>query len=137
MRHILAALPFLLLAGCTPPPPPALCEGIPGSPGVTVELYFGRTMKGDAKIDDAAWNAFLAESVTPRFPSGLTVIEARGQWRQRATGRVISQPSSVVVIVTDGSKADYEKFEAIRADYKTRFAQESVGLVSSRSCAAW
>lgn len=124
---------MLLLAGCTPPP---LCQGIPGDAGVTVQLFFGRTTKSEL-IGDAAWNAFLAESVTPRFPAGLTVLEARGQWRQRATGRVISQPSSVVEIVTEGTPADYEKLQAIRADYKAKFAQESVGLVTNRSCASW
>ena len=30
---------------------------------------------------DAAWDAFLADTVTPRFPDGLTVLDARGQWR--------------------------------------------------------
>lgn len=136
MRKILAVL--LLMAGCGPtPPPPPLCEGIPGTAGVTVQLFFGRTMKGGELISDAAWNAFLAESVTPRFPAGLTVLEARGQWRQRATGRVISQPSSVVEIVTDGLAADFVNFEAIRADYKAKFSQESVGLVTNRSCASW
>jgi hypothetical protein len=136
MRKTLALL--ALLAGCGPAPPtPLYCDGVPGTYGVTVQLFFGRTMKGDQPISDAAWNAFLAESVTPRFPAGLTVIEARGQWRQRATGRIISQPSSIVEIVTDGLAADYVKFEAIRSDYKAKFAQESVGLVTSRSCASW
>ncbi len=135
MRKILAIL--LVLAGCTPTPAPPLCEGVPGTAGWTVQLFFGRTMRGGELITDAAWNSFLADSVTPRFPDGLTVLEARGQWRQRATGRVISQPSTVVEIVTEGLAADYAKFAAIRAEYKAKFAQESVGLVSSRSCASW
>jgi hypothetical protein len=126
-----------LLSGVALPVRAAPCVGIPGDEAVTVQLFFGRTMQGDESIDDAAWNAFLAESVTPRFPAGLTVLQARGQWRQRATGKVISQPSSVVEIVTDGTAADFEKFEAIRNDYKARFAQESVGLVTNRACASW
>jgi hypothetical protein len=126
-------LGLFVLAGCTPPP----CAGIQGDPGVTVQLFFGRSLKGGQLIDDAAWQAFLADSVTPRFPAGLTVLQARGQWRQRATGKVISEPSAVVEIVTDGTAADFEKFEAIRRDYKARFTQESVGLVTNRSCASW
>ena len=38
---------------------------------------------GDAGevVDDAAWASFLADTATPRFPNGLTVLDARGQWR--------------------------------------------------------
>ena len=129
MRAILLAL--LLLSGCAKP------QCAAGDPGITAQLFFGRSMKGGALIDDAAWKAFLAETFTPRFPDGLTVISASGQWRQRSTGKVIAEPSTVVEIVTDGSPADFEKFDAIRTDYKSRFAQESVGLVTNLSCASW
>jgi hypothetical protein len=125
---------LLLLAGTAQAAP---CVGLPGDEAVTVQLFFGRSMKGGALIDAEAWKTFLAESVTPRFPSGLTVLEGSGQWQQHSTGRVISEPSTVVVIVTEGTAEDFSKFEAIRGEYKRRFAQESVGLVSSRSCASW
>lgn len=115
----------------------APCVGMPGDEALTVQLFFGRTMANGAEIAEAEWRDFLAASVTPRFPDGLTVLQARGQWRQRSTGKVISQPSTVVEIVTEGTPAAFEKFAAIRAEYRKRFAQESVGLVTNRACASW
>ena len=125
----------LLLAGCSAPQP--RCVGMPGDAAVTVQLLFGRSLKGGGTVDDAAWRDFLARSVTPRFPDGLTVLDGSGQWRQRATGKIISEPSSVVEIVTEGSPETFQRLDAIRADYRRRFDQESVGLVVNESCASF
>ena len=133
----LAAL-ITLLAACTPPPAPARsCAGTGAEPAVTVQLFFGRNIKGGGGVSDADWKIFLAEAVTPRFPAGLTVLEASGQWRQRSTGRIISERSTVVEIVTDAAPETIAKFDAIRTDYKLRFHQESVGFVVNESCASF
>jgi hypothetical protein len=65
------------------------------------------------------------------------VLEGYGQWRQRATGRVISEPSTVVEIVTDATLETYRRLDAIRTEYRQRFDQESVGLVVNESCASF
>jgi hypothetical protein len=136
MRPILAALLIPLAACAAEPPPPPLptpatpvCAGLPGAPGITARLYFGRS-PGDA----AAWQAFLAERVTPRFPSGFTVIEASGQWQQRSSGRIIRQSSTVIEIAAPRSPEVVWKLEEIRADYRQVFRQESVGLVVGENC---
>ncbi len=121
---------LLLLAGCAAPQP--RCTGIPGDASVTVQLLFGRS-----RTDDAAWRDFLARSVTPRFPDGLTVLEGSGQWRQRTTGRIISEPSTLVEIVTTASPETFRSLDTIRSEYRDRFTQESVGLVVSESCASF
>ena len=131
----------LLLPACTPPPPAAppapavqACTGVRGEPGITARLYFGRTQKGGQPITDAAWQKFLAEKVTPRFPSGFTIIQTSGQWQQRSTGRIVQQPSTVVEIAAPRDADTIWKFEEIRADFRQAFAQESVGLVVSENC---
>ena len=43
-------------------------------------LYFG-TAKPSGSVGAGEWAAFLEETVTPRFPQGLTVFAASGQWR--------------------------------------------------------
>jgi hypothetical protein len=130
-----AWLLLLLLAGCAAPAP--RCAGLPGDAGVTVQLLFGRSLHGGGRIDDAAWRDFLARSVTPRFPDGLTVLEGSGQWRQQSTGTIVSEPSTVVEIVTDASADTFQRLDAIRAEYRQRFDQEAVGLVVNESCASF
>jgi hypothetical protein len=126
---------LLLLAGCAAPQP--RCAGMSGDAEVTIQLLFGRSIKGGGRIDDEAWRDFLARSVTPRFPDGLTVLEGSGQWRQRATGTIVSEPSTLVEIVTATPPETFRKLDAIRAEYRDRFAQESVGLVVNESCASF
>ncbi|MFX5510465.1 DUF3574 domain-containing protein, partial [Acinetobacter baumannii] len=63
------------------------------------ELFFGRDIAGQGRVSQAQWSAFLRETVTPRFPDGLTVLPASGQWRDRDTGRVSREPSFLVRLV--------------------------------------
>src|SRR4051812_38543516 len=129
MRRAVAAALLPVLAGCAAPPPPsppahAACEGLRGAGAVTADLYFGRTSQG-RPVTDATWRGFLAEVVTPRFPDGLTVLDGRGQWRRRDNGRVVSEPATMVRIVTDRGPETVRRLEEIRAEYRARFAQES------------
>lgn len=134
MRRVLMAAMILapFVANAAPS-----CEGMPGEAQVTVQLFYGRAMKDGTQIDAAQWADYLGREVTPRFPAGLTVLEASGQWQQRATGKVIREKSTVVEIVTSPSAETWTKVAAVREAYKKRFAQESVGVVSHWSCAAW
>jgi hypothetical protein len=59
----------------------ALCRGVGGDGVLQAELLFGRNIEGRANVSDAQWTDFLGREVTPRFPDGLTVFEAAGQWR--------------------------------------------------------
>ena len=128
MTRLAACLLASTLAGCAAPGCPA------GEIGMLAQLYFGRTLPNGQPIDDTAWRDFLARAVTPRFPDGLTVLDGYGQWR-RATGEITREPSTVVVIATDtGAVA---RLNAIRTEYEARFAQESVGLVTTLSCSAF
>lgn len=131
MRRVSALLLAGLLAGC------ASGDCRVGNPGMLAQLYFGRAMPGGQSIDDAAWRDFLARSVTPRFPDGLTVLDGYGQWRRRSTGEIGREPSTVVVIATDSGSETAAKLESIRAEYRQHFAQESVGLVTSQACASF
>jgi hypothetical protein len=104
---------------------------------MTATLFFGRSIKGGGVVDDAAWRDFLANAVTPRFPDGLTVLDGTGQWRQRDSGRIISERSTVVVIVADPSPKTSASLEEIRRAYRARFSQDSVGLVTEADCASF
>ena len=143
MRLIPIAVVLASLAACGPqvsvvvPPPENVCATLRGDPGITARLYFGRTIKGGGVVDDIAWQKFLAENVTPRFPSGFSVFDGYGQWRQRSTGRIIQEKSTVIEIAAEKDADTIWRIEEIRADYRAKFNQESVGLVISDSCVSF
>jgi Protein of unknown function (DUF3574) len=88
-------------------------------------LYFGRNTPGGAELSDSAWQAYVDEVLTPRFPAGLTIWDAAGQWRG-ASGKVERERSKVLTLLHAGdTRADALVAEAV-AEYKRRFAQEAV-----------
>ena len=100
-------------------------------------LYFGATIPGSTDTVDAnEWLQFLERSVTPRFPDGLTWAEAHGQWRG-ADGRIVIEPSRVLMLLHVDDATARAAIDAIRSDYKHDFAQESVLRVVSPACAAF
>lgn len=128
VRRRAALLAFTLVAGgCAPavrahpPMAPAVAQGA----WITDRLYFGRGIPGGGTVSDAEWATFLREAVTPRFPEGITVLQAEGQWRG-ADGGVVQEPSFVLDLVhAPGAEADAAVNE-IAAEYKRRFRQEAV-----------
>ena len=43
-------------------------------------LFFGRNHQNLEVVSDTAWRVFLAIEIMPRFPDGLTVLDAGEQW---------------------------------------------------------
>ncbi len=132
---VIAACSLIAAAGVVVGTPALSCDA-PLRSMQRIELMFGRNT-GHLRVGDTAWARFLAREITPRFPDGLTVLDAAGQWRDPADGRVVREPSKLVVIVTpDNAPAD-DRIAAIVAAYKHRFRQKSVGIVTSPACAAF
>ena len=116
---------------------PAFSCSPPLQPMQQIELMFGRDVHGRPGVGDAAWTRFLAREITPRFPDGLTVLDAAGQWRDPANGRLARERSRLVIIVTAAEPPADDRIAAIVAAYKQRFRQKSVGVVTSAVCAAF
>jgi len=112
----------------------AACRG-GAAPLARVELLFGTSRKDGGTVAEADWQAFLDTEVTPRFPAGLTVLSATGQW---LSGDGVRKEGSRVLLIFYRRAADSEdKIEAIRNHYKARFQQESVLRVDGRACVAF
>ncbi len=112
------------------------CAG-PTSPMQQVELYFGASVKGRPFVTERAWSTFLDSEVTPRFPDGLTVFDAQGQWRS-GDGRIYREATRVLLILYKANATSEGKIEAMRDAYKKQFHQESAPLrVDSTVCAAF
>ena len=73
--------------------------GPAGTAHVRTTLCFGLT-RPSGRVSEDEWRTFLRQHVTPRFPDGLTVWEAQGQWR-RSDGRVARERSKVLLLVHD------------------------------------
>lgn len=109
--------------------------GSSGSAHVRTTLYFGLTRpKGTVSEDE--WRAFVRDEVTPRFPDGLTVWQAEGQWR-RPDGRIARERSKVLLLVHDDTVAARATLGELVTSYKRMFDQESVLWESSPVCAAF
>ncbi len=115
----------LLLPACAPTKASLKADSISSaSPMVSDTLYFG-TSTDKGPVTDPEWNSFLNSVVTPRFPEGLTVWDAKGQWRSK-NGRVGKEKTKVLLLIhPDSSQADQAIQEIIDA-YKKKFDQESV-----------
>jgi hypothetical protein len=144
-----AAFPLALLAACVQappaaPPPPAATPAATTCPManqhkmLVAELFFGRTKAGRFNVTDAAWARFLADTITPNFPDGLTVFDGYGQSRNPATG-VIGPSSEVkVVLIAVNPAPDVPvRLNAVMDGYKARFGQRSVGLMTREECAGF
>ena len=101
---------------------------------VVVDMYFGRAIPGGGVVRDAEWDRFAAQEITRRFPEGFTVFDARGQWMSLVSGKISREASRVVRVAVAPGGSVAERVEAVAASYRTRFKQESVGVVSSEAC---
>jgi len=99
---------------------------------VVADLLFGRQ-----HVSDAFWSRFLATEITPRFPDGFTVLDARGQWRAPGNTRIAKERSKVVMIAMPPSADNDARLQAVIDAYKTRFRQQSVGLIVRPACVSF
>ncbi len=106
-----------------------------GSSYMRTTLYFGLNRKG-GNISGSQWKAFVRDEVTSRFPQGLTVWEAGGQWR-RADGTIVRERSKVLLLVHGDDPTVRGAVAEIIEQYKRKFAQESVLWETARVCAAF
>ena len=132
-------VPLLLgLAGCASsslPIRPSIgaCEAGDQSM-VRDTLYFGRNRPNGGMVREPQWRRFLNEIITPRFPDGLTVVKATGQWRN-ANGQIEREASEVVTVLHSGDPTARSKISEIIAEYTQRFDQEAVLRERAATCA--
>jgi hypothetical protein len=98
-------------------------------------IYFGAT-KPDGIVTKEQWAEFLKKSVTPRFPQGLTVWQASGQWRD-ASGKIMQEGSFILNIVHPDDKSSDEAVRSIIREYKAQFNQDAVLRTRSPVCASF
>ncbi|KAB7772325.1 DUF3574 domain-containing protein [Xanthomonas maliensis] len=100
---------------------------------VRSELYFGvGEESGTADrpqtraISEQQWRAFLDKEVTPRFPDGLTVFDAYGQWLFRGAKEPNRLATKVLVVLHEDTPQRRRDIEAIRLAWKQATGHQSV-----------
>jgi hypothetical protein len=127
-------------AGCahqpiasTPAPVAPTLSGDAAHPGQTrgwvdTKLYFGLGLANapDKGVSEAQWRDFLDKEVTPRFPSGLSVVDVYGQWQGKNQTTPERLRSKMLVIDYPDIQENRDKIEAIRTAWKQRTGDQSV-----------
>jgi hypothetical protein len=106
-------------------------------PTQVAELMFGRNVGDRIGVSEDEWSAFVDLEITPRFPDGLTVFDAASQWRDKAGNKIVREPSKIVQIVLPGNVEDIARLNEIVEAYKTRFKQQSVGVMVRPACVSF
>jgi hypothetical protein len=134
-RHLLLAALLLgspLLSSAQTGPNPPL-HGDRAHPAhavhwVDTRLYFGLGSADapDAGVGEAIWREFLDTEVTPRFPSGLSVVDVYGQWQGKVEKKPERIRSKMLIIDYPATTENAARIEAIRAAWKKRTGDQSV-----------
>jgi hypothetical protein len=106
-------------------------------PTQVAELMFGRNIGRRLGVSEAEWGRFVDREIISRFPNGLTVLNAGGQWRDEATKKIVREPSKLVQIVLPGQVEDIARLNEIVAAYKGRFKQQSVVMIVRPACVSF
>ena len=99
-------------------------------------LFFGLGT-ADGSVSESEWRRFLNHIVTPRFPGGLTVIEATGQWRAEGERKVTVERSRIIEIAHDDTADVDRRINEIVAAYKQQHQQRSVMMTRERVEVCW
>lgn len=92
-------------------------------------LYFGLSLPNNSQVSTEKWQEFVNDQITPRFPDGLTIVDAKGQWKN-SSGVIVKEPSKMVIILHPAENKINSKLTEIRQQYKEKFHQESVLLTT-------
>jgi hypothetical protein len=136
MRAVILAL---ALTACAQPAPRVETESCaaPAQEQIVAQMYFGRNIGGELGVSDEEWTTFVDTVVTPRFPNGLTITDAAGQWRDTETGAIVREPSKLLTLFLGDEARDRAALDEVAEAYKSQFRQQAVALVVERSCVSF
>ena len=106
-------------------------------PTQVAELMFGRNIGSRIGVSEGNFGRFVDREIMSRFPNGLTVFNAAGQWRDEASNKIVREPSKIVQIVLPGRVDDVARLNEIVEAYKTRFKQHSVVMIVRPACVSF
>lgn len=130
---LLIAVVFAAMA-CSSTETAASCDE--GDEWVEYQLFMGRNAGSEEIVTDEAWSTFLADTVTPRFPDGLTVLDANGQWRG-SDDEILRERSKVLLILAPPGDESFRLINEISDEYSSQFRQDSVLVTTKDACVSF
>jgi hypothetical protein len=115
------------------PAPTETCDA--SSSKMRTTLYFGGG-RPNGSVSELEWQLFLRDEVTPRFPSGMTVWDAEGQWRG-PDSQITHERTKVLLLMHADTDAARRSVRSVIERYRKSFDQESVLWETSHVCAAF
>jgi hypothetical protein len=103
------------------------------TPQLKTTLYFG-SARPKGSVSELEWQLFLRDEVTTRFPNGMTVWDAEGQWRGPA-GQIGHERTKVLLVVHPDTEQARRAVRTVIERYRKAFDQESVLWETSQVCA--
>lgn len=97
-------------------------------------VFFGVENDEGTVVTEEQWTRFLADTVTPRFPAGLTVFDGRGQWLDPAG--MLNRDRVKIVMAAAAGDRDLTPVNEIAAEFMDRFGAIAVFHMWNESCAA-
>ena len=125
---------FLALAACVEVSSSECEDG--GEFWAEYRLFMGRGGGGAEVVSDADWDAFLADTIAPRFPDGLSVIDVAGQGAN-ADGTIERERTKMLLVLAPQGGDALDRINEISAAYKQRFSQNSTLRVVTEACVAF
>lgn len=101
------------------------CTTLKGKKMTKTELYFGLTKPDGSTVAESAFQAFADSVISKTFTEGCTIIDGYGQWLG-FNGKLISEPSKIVIVISKLSAQRSRGIEQVREKYKKYYQQESV-----------
>jgi hypothetical protein len=128
LPYLLAALVATIPTQCPLPNETSL---------VVTQLFFGRDIAGRAPLTDAEWSDFAANVLAKNFPDGFTVSDGDGQWLDPKARHVTHERSKIVIVAVARAPDLARRTESVIDAYRTRFHQESVGVLTTTECGSF
>ena len=125
-----------LFTGCAEFPAPSCL--LPAEQHMVVaELFFSRNIKGRQLLTDAEWGEFAAQTISPNFPEGFTAFDGEGQWRNPQTRQIAGGRTKILLVAAKPEPDLPRRLSAVIDAYKAQFHQQSVGIITRDTCAAF
>ena len=99
-------------------------------------IFFGRNFPDGQSISDEAWNTFLADEITPRFPAGLSVLDVQGQWKD-ASGVLVKDRTKLLLILASPGDGSLQLMNEVAEQFLKTYPQGSILRSYEEVCAAF